>query len=51
MQRWHPPLAILVYGLTSPLVGAMVDKFGPKKVLTFGAIVLAGGLLLASTMK
>jgi len=44
-------ISILVYGLTSPLVGWGTDKFGPKKMLTFGAITLAAGMLLASTMS
>jgi MFS family permease len=41
-------LFTLVIGLTAPLVGFCVDRFGPKRVLTFGALVFASGLVLSS---
>jgi MFS family permease len=37
-----------VYGLTSPLAGVAIDRFGPRLVMPFGAILLTAGLLGAS---
>ena len=36
----------LVWGLVSPLAGAMADKFGAARVAAIGAICYAAGLLL-----
>jgi sugar phosphate permease len=44
-------ISMIVYGLSSPLVGALVDRLGPKRVLAFGALVLAGGLFGLSQMN
>ena len=42
---------LLVYGISSPVVGTLADRFGPKAVLVFGASVLAAGLLAMSQMN
>ena len=39
---------ILVYGVSSPLAGSLVDRFGPRKVLSIGVILLALGTALCS---
>ncbi|MBI4215794.1 MAG: MFS transporter [Chloroflexi bacterium] len=44
-------LNLLVYGLSSPLVGALVDRFGPRRVIPLGAVVLGLGLVLSSRMN
>ena len=44
-------LSLLVYGISSPIVGTLVDRFGPRRVLVFGAAVLAAGLLAMSQMN
>jgi MFS family permease len=36
--------ALIVYGLSAPVIGFMVDKLGPRRVVPLGAIVLAFGL-------
>ena len=36
----------LVWGLSQPLAGAVADRFGAGRVLIFGAVVYAGGLLV-----
>ena len=36
----------LVWGLSQPLAGAIADRFGAGRVLIFGAVVYAGGLLV-----
>ncbi len=32
---------VIVYGLSAPIVGAVVDRLGPRKFMTAGAILLA----------
>jgi len=44
-------IGVLVYGLASPMTGFFVDRFGPKKVLFAGSILISGGLLLCSTIN
>ncbi len=39
---------IIVYGVSSPFAGSLVDRFGPRKVLSVGAILLALGTALCS---
>ena len=41
----------IVYGLFSPIAGGLVDRFGPRRVLPFGAIVLGIGLLLTTRLS
>ncbi len=41
-------LNVVVYGITAPFAGALVDRFGPKKVLLTGAIILALATALCS---
>jgi len=43
-------LALITYTLTAPLVGGLIDRFGPRRVLTPGILVLAGGLILCSAI-
>ena len=44
-------ISMLVYGISSPIVGTLTDKFGPRKILLFGAFLLAAGLLAMSQMN
>jgi MFS family permease len=37
----------LVSGIMSPLMGRMMDRFGPRSVMELGVVLMAGGLLLA----
>ena len=39
---------MLSYGVFSPIAGALVDRIGPKKTMTLGAIVLAFGAYSSS---
>ncbi len=41
----------LVYGFYSPVAGGLVDRFGPRRVLPFGAILLGAGLLLTTRLS
>jgi predicted MFS family arabinose efflux permease len=36
----------LMWGVTAPAAGGLVDKYGGGRVLTFGALCYAGGLLI-----
>ncbi|MBI4285740.1 MAG: MFS transporter [Chloroflexi bacterium] len=44
-------ISILVYGISSPVIGTMTDRFGPRKVLVTGAFILVAGLLVVSQMQ
>jgi MFS family permease len=37
----------LVSGVASPLIGRMMDRFGPRAVMELGVALMGGGLLLA----
>ena len=39
---------MVVLGLTSPVVGKLTDKYGPKQVLLWGSVIAAVGLMLLS---
>jgi MFS family permease len=41
----------LVLGISSPLVGVLVDRFGTRVLVTAGALVLAGGLAANATVS
>ncbi len=41
-------LFIFTYGLISPLSGWLIDQFGPRKIISVGAIVLALGAFACS---
>ncbi|MFI5396950.1 MAG: MFS transporter [Candidatus Binatia bacterium] len=43
-------IAAVVSGMVSPLVGAWIDKYGSRKVMTFGALVMGSAFLLLSAM-
>lgn len=42
---------VVLYGIIAPLAGAWVDKFGPRKVLLAGGIVLALVMVLCSRVS
>jgi MFS family permease len=37
-----------VHGATSPLVGVLVDRLGPRRLVLMGGVLLAGGLIASS---
>lgn len=39
---------MLVYGMTAPVAGVLVDRWGPKKVLSVGLLLLAVGMAACS---
>ncbi len=44
-------LTLLIYGIYSPIVGLLVNKFGGRKIFQFASIVLFTGLFLSSRAK
>ena len=41
-------LNMMVAGLSAPLAGHLVDRYGPRRVLPWGAVLLGSGLLLSA---
>jgi MFS family permease len=46
-----PSLAALVTGLLSPVVGSWVDRYGPRRLMAFGAVVMAITFALFGAMQ
>jgi MFS family permease len=44
-------MALLIYTLLAPLVGTLIDRFGPRRVVVPGILVLASGLVLCSRIE
>lgn len=44
-------VCLLIYALGAPLVGRVVDRFGPKWVMAAGGLIAGVGLWLCSTMQ
>ena len=44
-------MALITYTIMAPLVGGLIDRFGPRRVVVLGIIVLTTGLMLCSTIK
>lgn len=44
-------LNMLVAGLSAPLVGHLVDRYGPRRVLPWGTILLGTGLVLCAPVQ
>lgn len=40
----------IAYTLTAPFVGALIHRFGPRKIVVPGVLMLAGGLALCATV-
>ena len=43
---WAPGIGRLEGGITSPLVGWLSDKFGPRWIVVFGIIVAGAGMIM-----
>ena len=44
-------MALITYTVLSPLVGGLIDRFGPRCVIVPGILILTAGLGLCSTIK
>ena len=43
-------LAMITYTAIAPVVGGLIDRFGPRRVIAPGIVLLAGGLFLCATI-
>lgn len=44
-------VSFIVYTLSAPLVGALIDRYGPRKVILPGIIVLSAGLFICASLR
>ena len=44
-------LSFVVYTCSAPVVGTLIDRFGPRRIILPGIILLCGGLLLSATVQ
>jgi MFS family permease len=44
-------MALITYTLLAPLVGGLIDRYGPRRVVVPGILILVLGLVLCSTIK
>jgi len=44
-------LAMISYTLVAPVVGGLIDRFGPRRVIVPGIVLLVVGLLLCATIE
>jgi len=44
-------MALITYTILAPLVGTLIDRFGPRRVVAPGILVLAFGLVLCGSIK
>lgn len=44
-------MALIAYTILAPLVGALIDKFGPRLVILPGVLILSLGLILCSLIE
>ena len=44
-------LSFVVYTCSAPVVGMLIDRFGPRRIVLPGIILLCGGLLLSATVQ
>jgi MFS family permease len=48
---WGQSMALITYTVLAPVVGGLVDRFGPRRVIGPGIMILFAGLVLCSTMR
>ena len=44
-------LAMIVYTFCAPVVGSLIDRYGPRKVIPIGVLVLSTGLMLCALIQ
>jgi MFS family permease len=44
-------MALITYTILAPLVGGLIDRFGPRRIVVTGILVLASGLVLCACVK
>jgi len=44
-------MALITYTILAPLVGGLIDRFGPRRIVAVGVVVLATGFVLCAFVK
>ena len=44
-------MALMTYTVLAPLVGGLIDRFGPRRVIVPGVLILSSGLILCGSIK
>jgi len=44
-------MALISYTIMAPIVGGLIDRFGPRRIIVPGILLLASGLILCSSIK
>jgi len=44
-------MALITYTILAPLVGGLIDRFGPRRIIGTGILLLALGLILCSSVR
>jgi MFS family permease len=44
-------LFVMVHGLSGPVLGWLVERFGPRRVIVTGAALIGAGLALAAETR
>ena len=44
-------LALISYAILAPLVGGLIDRFGPRRVIVPGILILSSGLILSGSIE
>ena len=44
-------LSLITYTILAPLVGGLIDRFGPRRVIVPGILVLSSGLILCGSIE
>jgi len=44
-------MALITYTIMAPIVGGLIDRFGPRRIIIPGILLLASGLILCSSIK
>ena len=44
-------LAFLIYGLASVLMGSLTDRYGPRKTVAGGGLIMGAGALITSQIQ
>ena len=44
-------MALITYTVLAPLVGGLIDRFGPRRIIGTGIILLALGLILCASLR
>jgi MFS family permease len=44
-------MALITYTVLAPLVGGLIDRFGPRRIIGMGIILLALGLILCASLS